>query len=229
VKASGRKFAIARVSDGTTVIDPKFTANWQGMKAAGLVRGVYQFFRPNQDPVAQADILLNALAKGGSEDTDLPAVLDVETAGGVSNAAVRAAMKTWLDRVEQKTGRKPIIYTAAFMSSVIGTGWTAYPLWVANYETTCPTMPSDWSKWKFWQYSSTVSVPGITGNVDANHWNGTLQELIDWAKGPPPAPPPAADGGAPPSEPPIGAAPGPGTSEPPPAAAAPPPLDPCGG
>src|SRR5579871_5288706 len=55
VRASGRQFAIARVSDGTGFMDPKFAANWSGIKAAGMVRGVYQFFRPEDDAVAQAN------------------------------------------------------------------------------------------------------------------------------------------------------------------------------
>src|SRR3954470_12054238 len=46
VAASGVKFAIARKSDGT-FLDTKFQQNWDGMKAAGLIRGVYQYFEPD--------------------------------------------------------------------------------------------------------------------------------------------------------------------------------------
>lgn len=221
VKASGRAFAIARVSDGATFDDPKFAQNWSGMKSAGILRGVYQFFRPAQDPVKQADLLVDAIEKLGREPTDLPPVMDVETADGQTATTVRANMKKWLDRVEARIGRKPIIYTAAFMSGTIGTGWTAYPLWVANYGVTCPQMPSDWTKWKFWQSSSTGSVPGIAGGVDLDQWNGTLQELIDWAN-PSPPPPPPPDGGTS-TPPPAGAQP-PAPSGTPPATM---PVDPC--
>src|SRR5690242_10206407 len=54
-KASGLTFAFARVSDGTQKLDDQFAANWPAMLAQGLVRGAYQFFRPNEDPIAQAD------------------------------------------------------------------------------------------------------------------------------------------------------------------------------
>src|SRR6185503_3386128 len=54
VAASGMSFAVARVSYGSGFVDPKFEKNWAGIKAAGLVRGTYQFFVPDQDPVAQA-------------------------------------------------------------------------------------------------------------------------------------------------------------------------------
>jgi lysozyme len=196
VKQSGRTFAIARVSDGLSVVDTQFASNWSGIRQAGLVRGVYQFFRPARDPIAQADLLLQKVqAAGGFQPGDLPPVLDIETVDGVSVATLRQRMQQWLDRVEQALGRRPIIYTAAFMSQNVGTGFSRYPLWVANYGVTCPTMPDGWSTWKFWQSSSTGSVPGISGNVDVNDFNGTLADLRAFA-GPPPLdagpPPPAA-------------------------------------
>src|SRR5262249_21136306 len=61
VKASGRVFAIARVSDGLHYPDSQFAANWKGIEAQGLVRGVYQYFRASQDPVAQADYLVSQI------------------------------------------------------------------------------------------------------------------------------------------------------------------------
>jgi lysozyme len=192
VKQSGRVFAIARVSDGLSVVDTQFANNWTGMKQAGLVRGVYQFFRPARDPIAQADLLLQKVqAAGGFQPGDLPPVLDVETVDGVATATLRQRMQQWLDRVEQAVGRKPMIYTAAFMSDAVGTGFSKYPLWVANYGATCPTMPAGWSEWKFWQSSSTGSVPGISGDVDVNDFNGTLGALQSFAL------PPSADAGAP--------------------------------
>src|SRR5579864_8091651 len=55
VKAAKMDFAFARISDGTTHPDAQFAANWQGMKAAGVVRGSYQYFRASEDPTAQAN------------------------------------------------------------------------------------------------------------------------------------------------------------------------------
>jgi lysozyme len=180
VKSSGRSFAFARVSDGVSYPDSYFATNWSGIKAAGLVRGAYQYFRPAQDPVAQADLMIAKL--GGKILTgDLPAVLDLETTDGLASATVVARAKTWLARVEAGTGKRPIVYTAAFMSSTIGTSFSAYPLWVANYGTTCPTLPTGWSNWKFWQSASTGSVPGIAGNVDVNDFQGTLADLKAFA------------------------------------------------
>jgi len=179
VKASGRAFAFARVSDGLNYPDTKFAQNWPAMKSAGLVRGAYQFFRPSQDPASQAQLLIDKLeANGGLKPGDLPPVLDLESADGLASSAVVARAKTWLAKVEAKYGVKPLVYTAAFMSNVIGTSFSAYPLWVANYQTTCPTMPSGWTDWKFWQSSDSGSVSGVGGNVDTNFFNGPLTALL---------------------------------------------------
>lgn len=225
--AQGHGFAIARVSDGIGFKDPKFAAYWAGMKQAGLVRGVYQFFRASQDPIAQADYLLTTVSMLGSDPTDLPPVADVEVLDGQSAATLRTNLQKWLDHVEQKIGRKPIIYTGpSFGTSNLGTSFNGYPLWVANWGVSCPSMPANWTGWKFWQTSATGTVSGIsgTGNVDLDTWNGTLKELIDWAN---PSPPPM-DAGTDASSPMMDA----GTSMPPPSGTTPnnpatPPKDPC--
>ena len=41
----------------------------------------------------------------------------------------------------------------------------AYDKWFAGYQTAAPYYPY---RYTMWQYTSTGSVPGITGNVDIN-------------------------------------------------------------
>ncbi len=189
VRAAGRAFAFARVSDGIDYPDTKFAQNWPAMKNAGLVRGLYQFFRPGKDVDAQVDLLVAKLdAAGGLQPGDLPPVLDLESDGGLPAATVVARAKSWLAQVEKKYGVKPIVYTAAFMSNVIGTNFSGYTLWVANYETTCPTMPSGWTDWEFWQDSEKGKVDGVTGTVDTNLFNGSLAQLNALAVQPDTAP-----------------------------------------
>ena len=198
VKAAGRAFVFTRISDGLGSIDSTFPTNWPGMKSAGLVRGAYQFFRPSQDPTAQANLVISKLAAaGGLKPGDLPPVLDLETADGVASATVRSRALTWLTRIEAATGVKPLVYTAAFMSDVIGTGFGSYTLWVANYGTTCPTMPSGWSNWHFWQDSDNGTVSGIAGATDTDQFNGNLADLLKLTIAAPstaPTVPPSDDG-----------------------------------
>lgn len=178
VKGAGQAFAFVRVSDGVNYPDSKFAANWPAVKKAGLVRGVYQYFRPTQDVQAQVDLLLNKLAAaGGLQPGDLPPVLDLETDGGLAASTVVARAKDWLAKVEAKIGAKPIVYTAAFMSQTIGTSFGSYPLWVANYGATCPLMPSGWTNWSFWQNSDSGTVSGVASPVDTNYFNGDGPKL----------------------------------------------------
>src|SRR5262249_54505220 len=47
VHAAGIEFAFIRVSDGLDTLDSKYDVNWAGARAAGVLRGTYQFFREN--------------------------------------------------------------------------------------------------------------------------------------------------------------------------------------
>jgi lysozyme len=200
VKGAGITFAIARVSDGTGTIDSTFATNWKGTHANSLVRGVYQFFEPGEDPTKQADLVLSEVkAAGGFDAGDLPPVMDIETTGGQSDATIQSHMQTWLDVIAKAMGRKPIIYTNNSTSTHFGGKFTGYPMWVASWGASCPTMPSGWKAWDFWQYADTGTVNGISGGVDHDEFNGSLADLKAWANPPPPAdagaPPPVKDAG----------------------------------
>ena len=181
VKGSGRGFAIARVSDGTGHPDPTFKTNWAGIKSAGMVRGVYQFFEPGEDPTAQADLLISAV--GLLADGDLPAVADVEVTGGQSASIIISHLQTWLDKVKAGTGKTPMIYTAPgwWASNVSSSAFGADNLWVANWGVTCPSLPSGWSSFEVWQYADNGTVPGISGAVDLDRFNGTAAQLASFA------------------------------------------------
>jgi lysozyme len=179
VKASGRSFAFARVSDGLTDLDDHFTKNWSGMKSAGLVRGAYQFFRARHGGEEQADVLLQAIADaGGLKKGDMPPVLDLETNDHQSPATVVARAKAWLARVESKIGVKPLVYTGNNMNATNGDAFSDYVLWVPHYGVECPRIPTGWTDWTFWQDAEDGTVPGITGgSVDTDWFQGTSADL----------------------------------------------------
>jgi lysozyme len=177
VHASGRAFAIARVSDGTGHPDATFSGNWSGIKAAGMIRGVYQFFRASQNPTQQANLLLNAIGALGAND--LAPVADVEVSDGVSGSQLVANLATWISVVKTATGREPMIYSApGFWNGLPNTGqFSNVVLWVANWQVNCPDTPTPWGGWTFWQYTDSGSVPGISGNVDLDEFNGSTAQL----------------------------------------------------
>lgn len=184
VHAAGKEFAIARIGDGT-YRDPTFAGHWAAIKANGMVRGAYQYFRPNTDPLVQADIVIAAVGRLGPGD--LPVTADVEAGGTLPSPAVyNQRLHQWADRVEQGTGKRPMIYVGRYYWPNINTpDFASYWLWHPQYTTAaCPNINDFWSSWKFWQYrGGPVSgipggtCPGISGYVDLNVFNGSLDQL----------------------------------------------------
>jgi GH25 family lysozyme M1 (1,4-beta-N-acetylmuramidase) len=195
VASSGRSFAIARISDGTGYPDSTFAANWAGMKSAGLIRGSYQFFRASEDPTAQANMVIAAVGTLGAGD--LAPVADVEVMDGESGATLVAHLATWISVVAAATGRTPIIYSdPGFWNALPDTSQFANDvIWVANWGTSCPEMPTPWTGWSLWQYSDTGSVPGVNDAADLDRFNGTLAQLQALASGAAPVATPPTDGG----------------------------------
>jgi GH25 family lysozyme M1 (1,4-beta-N-acetylmuramidase) len=178
VKNAGYQFAFVRVSDGTTFHDPKFDSYWAGAKNAGLIRGAYQFFRPAQSATAQANLMIAAI--GTLQPGDLPPVIDVEVTQGLSASTIASRIRTWVDTVKAATGVDPIVYTGKyFWRDQVGgpASFANNPLWIAQYTSLCPDLPSPWGTWAFWQYNDTGRVPGVTGDVDMNRFNGSLADL----------------------------------------------------
>jgi uncharacterized protein (TIGR03382 family) len=87
--------------------------------------------------------------------------------------------------VQAGTGKVPMIYTAEgyWDASVASTAFGSNPLWVANWGVTCPTLPTGWTNWDFWQDADNGTVAGITGAVDLDEYNGTLAQLQTFAGG----------------------------------------------
>lgn len=176
VRKAGIRFAFIRVSDGITVADPRFDENWAGAKQARVMRGAYQFFRPAESPLAQADLLIAAIRRDPGE---LPPVIDVEATGGKTPAQLAAAVALWVERVRVRLGVEPIVYAspAFWRDAVGGADLSRQPLWVAHYTSGCPRWPAPWTRWTFWQHSKTGRVPGIKGDVDLDVFAGGVEAL----------------------------------------------------
>ena len=177
VRAAGCAFAFAKATEGTGVTDPFFAANWAGMKAAGLMRGAYHFYRAQEPAAAQAAHFLSTVQ---FEPGDLPPVLDIEVNDGVTGEALVGGVQTWLDAVEPAAGATPVVYTnTPFWDAHFNGQFGASPLWVAHY-TNAPApspLPAGWSAWTLWQYSQSLHVNGVNGAADHDYFNGTLQQL----------------------------------------------------
>lgn len=184
VKSSNIDFAFMKATEGTSFVDSQFSANWSGAKANGIVRGAYHFFHSNVDPTAQANHFLSVV--GSIEAGDLPLVIDLEVDDGESASTVASTALTFLEAVEAGSGRTPIVYTGpSFFSSTLGDppGFDKYPLWIANYGVSCPTVPDEWSSPTFWQDDDSATINGIGSACDHNFFNGSLGDLMTFVDG----------------------------------------------
>jgi lysozyme len=197
VAASGKvAYVVCKATEGSTFVDTQFHTNWAAVKAHGFVRGAYHFARTSNDPTVEADHFASTVGDVDPEDL---LVLDIEVSGSSGPQFVNWVL-TWLERVEQKTGTTPIVYTGGpFFDSHDGSPDQAtmdklarFPLWLAAYSTTPDKfVPPAWKHvgWKFWQRTGDVAapgdtvlrVPGIIGNVDRDEFSGTLDELKAFA------------------------------------------------
>jgi lysozyme len=177
VTGSGVKFAITKATEGTTYTDPMFATFWPAMKSHGLVRGAYHFGRPGTNAIAQANFFVNTVKP---VEGDLQLVLDLEATDSQTPAQVWAWTQAFCGQVKTMTHRPCIIYTGYyFWRDNVGapTNNLGCPLWMARYAASPLPLPSAWTTWAFWQYSSTGTVPGITGNCDMDTFNGTAAQL----------------------------------------------------
>ncbi len=175
VRQAGVEFAFVKATDGLTWVDPQWATNWPAMSAAGVLRGAYHFFEPGDDAAEQADFFLQTVQPAAG---DLPPALDVETVGG-SSAALWEGVETWLQIVASAVGAPPFLYLSPDFAAdnQAPASLAAYPLWVAEYGVSAPSLPAGWSDWLIWQSSETGSVAGVTGSVDLDVSNGPLARL----------------------------------------------------
>jgi lysozyme len=202
-KDSGITFAFTKASEGVGFTDSSFSTNMAAASSAGVLIGPYHLARPdsfNTDPndaANEANYFVNTIQSYyQGANTTLRPVLDFEKLAGVgSTADEKTFLSNWLRNfagvVHNRLGFDPIIYVNSnFAKNYLEPDINQYPLWLAKWtdDTNSPPVAADsgiWSSWKFWQWTSTGSVPGIAGNVDRDVFNGTAAELNQFVGGPP--------------------------------------------
>jgi lysozyme len=183
VASAGKRFAYMKASEGTNLVDTFYANNRAQARAVGLYVGAYHFARPDRTPgdaIAEADYFL---AMSQVSAGDLLPVLDLEVSGGLSPVELQEWVKGYLGRIYERTGARGVIYVSPIFwrNSMGDTTWFAAngyrTLWIAHWTGGfAPSVPAgNWggTGWTFWQYTSSGVVPGITGRVDLNRYNGT--------------------------------------------------------
>ncbi len=187
-RGSGRDCLVAESDCGP---DPYYEINHGSAERERIKVGAYHraFASGRTRKLARRDARQEARvfsrAVGKLDRKDLIPVLDLEIPFvGLNKSRLVYWVRTWLDKVEEKLGAKPMIYTNA--SSWAATGDTTrfarkgYRLWVANFNVPAPQVPAaNWNglSWSVWQWTSTGRVRGIAGHVDKNKLAVPLRKL----------------------------------------------------
>lgn len=196
----GIKFVAVKATEGAYYTNPYAVTDLPAAAKAGLTTVAYAFAIPNggsngttqysASPVVQADDLVSFLT---SHSITVPAImLDIENqppsyGSDPCYGLSQSAMVSWISRfgaeIAARTGQLPIIYTNPSWWSTCTGGSTIFgqtPIWAASWTTaSSPTLPAGWSTWNLWQYTSTGSVSGITGNVDLDQLNPGIITLLN--------------------------------------------------
>ena len=191
VRSSGVEYAIIRAitwsggSNGCWVEDAFFDYNVKHAKAAGIKVGayIYTYAFSEQEVREEVAVFLQAANRLKSEGytMDLPVFVDYEYPPILTTVTDKTA-RTNLLRYEMVLLDQAGYYPGMYMS----TSWAqthvdapllqaeGYDLWIADYRVYNGYGDSV----VMWQYSSTGSVPGISGNVDLNYIYKDYSNLI---------------------------------------------------
>jgi len=194
VKGAGITFAWAQATRGLTSPNANFVPNMSNGKSAGVYMGAYHYaFPADSTAQVQADYFWNLAGPYIKADgKSMMPVLDMEIwTGHVGASSYTDWANQWCNAIVAKAAAvgvtvKPIIYTSACFACNFTTGIAQWGAWIANYNGQNPQTGTPWSAcsgcnrwgtWHFWQYTDAGSIPGISGAVDRNSYNGTATHL----------------------------------------------------
>jgi GH25 family lysozyme M1 (1,4-beta-N-acetylmuramidase) len=175
-RMAGAEFCFIRCTDGAYDIDPRFEANWRDAQTEGFQRGPYFVIQSQYQGVVQADHFLRTMSTLGLNDLgELPAWADCErNKAKLSQASLCARGRACLLSVEQRTSRRPTIYTCPglwdpFFGSPRWARW--YRFAIANYTTDpYPLLPLCVSAdmVDYWQHSADGNGLGHTYGAESD-------------------------------------------------------------
>lgn len=189
IRKAGYEFCFLKATQGTGYLDPTYKERKDKVRSAGMLLGAYHFADAT-DPIKEADWFVKNVGELKAGEI---VILDYETHKLADPATWALA---WLKRVEEKLGFKPILYT--YHEFLKKYDWKKVSsnnngLWAARYglQTSFPNplfkpATGSWSFYAIWQFCSKGSVPGISGNVDLNTADMTLETLKKYGKQAPP-------------------------------------------
>lgn len=167
VKNSGIDIVYIKSSEGFSFVDPYFEQNYSNAKNAGLKVGFYHYVtaRTVEEAISQAKFFVSTVA---GKVPDCKLAMDFESFGNLSVDSINQIALTFMQNVQSLSGKEVIIYSDEYNASNTFYSLANYPLWVAQYEVSQPTVSNNWNTWAGWQYTDKGEVSGISTYVDRN-------------------------------------------------------------
>ena len=174
VKASGIEVVYIKSSEGFRSVDSYFEQNYTNAKNAGLKVGFYHYVtaRSVEDAVKQAQFFVSTIS---GKNPDCKLAMDFESFGSLGREEINQIALTFMQTVKNVSGKDVIIYSDEYnANSTFESNLAIYPLWVAQYEVSEPTVREHWSNWAGWQYTDRGEVPGISSYVDRDKFTNEV-------------------------------------------------------
>lgn len=165
VKAAGVEGVIIRAGYGkvSSQKDPNFETNYKKATEAGLHVGAYWYSYAATDFEAVQEAVCFADAIKGKR-FDLPVYLDIEEQASQKNAPqIVGAFCSYMESLGYFVG---VYASKSYIETYLKGAEKPYTVWVAQWGVNACTYPGTVD---MWQYSSTGTVDGISGNVDLDY------------------------------------------------------------
>ena len=172
VAADNVQFVYIKATEGATYQDPMFKKNIEGAQKAGLLVGVYHFFRMTSTPEEQFENFKRAM-KGYK--MDLVPMIDVEPTDkemkGKSIKDLQKNLDKFIALVKAEYGVPPMIYgTQRSYNTYCAPKYNNYHLYIGRYGKNSPEIIGK-GTYTIWQYTETGKINGIQVAVDICKFN----------------------------------------------------------
>lgn len=170
VKNSGVTFAILRIGYGRydNQKDSQFERNYEQARNNGISVGVYlySYAKSVEQAREEADCVINWL---NNRHLDLPVYYDIEdkSQNDLSKSVLTDMCEAFCEKIESAGYWAGVYSSKYFLTNKLDYSALEkkYTIWVAQFNIKNTYA----GKYDMWQYSSTGSVQGISGNVDLDY------------------------------------------------------------
>lgn len=176
VRKAGVAFAFIKATEGATLTDSAFAANWSHANAAGVLRGAYHFFTFCSAGRDQAAHFVGVVP---IELEVLPPLVDLELEGNCSKRPSVDELKVEIDDflgiIEPFYRQKAIFYVTEELYARYGAVTQERELFVRELFTRPGWL--DGRRWLFWQFHDNGRVDGVKGAIDLDAFHGSTEQL----------------------------------------------------